>query len=73
MRFLPPMVLHGAHRVSPAELDEHAQTLAQRLGSYPAWPELEDLESCVACVVPPSARPQEPVADTATLAQREAA
>jgi glutathione-regulated potassium-efflux system ancillary protein KefF len=59
MRFLPPMVLHGAHRVSQPELDAHAHTLAERLGSYPAWPELEGLEECVACEVPRSARPQE--------------
>jgi glutathione-regulated potassium-efflux system ancillary protein KefF len=73
MRFLPPMVLHGAHRVSASELAEHAQTLTQRLGSYPAWPELEDLESCVACVVPPSARPEETAADKVTPLRREAA
>ncbi|MGY4830094.1 glutathione-regulated potassium-efflux system oxidoreductase KefF [Sphaerotilaceae bacterium SBD11-9] len=58
MRFLPPMVLHGAHRVNQAGLDGHAHTLAERLASYPAWPELDDLEECVACEVPRSARPQ---------------
>jgi glutathione-regulated potassium-efflux system ancillary protein KefF len=57
MRFLPPMVLHGAHRVDPAELESHARTLAERLASYPTWPELEGLEECVACEVPRSARP----------------
>jgi glutathione-regulated potassium-efflux system ancillary protein KefF len=59
MRFLPPMVLHGAHRVSPAELEAHAAMLVERLSSYPAWPELEELENCVACEVPRSARPQD--------------
>jgi glutathione-regulated potassium-efflux system ancillary protein KefF len=66
MRFLPPMLLHGAHRASQDELDAHAQTLAERLGSYPAWPELEDLETCVACEVPQSARPQETPLTTPT-------
>jgi glutathione-regulated potassium-efflux system ancillary protein KefF len=60
MRFLPPMALHGAHRVSGDELSAHAQTLAERLHSYPAWPELDDLEECVACVVPSTARPSAP-------------
>ena len=59
MRFLPPMMLHGAHHVTRHELDAHAQTLAQRLHTYPAWPELEELEACVACEVPFTARPQE--------------
>lgn len=57
MRFLPPMVLHGAHRTSPGELDHQADTLVDRLASYPNWPELEGLEQCLACEVPPSARP----------------
>lgn len=73
MRFLPPMVLHGAHRVTRPELDEHARTLAQRLGSYPNWPELEELEECVACEVPPSARPEETAPDALTQLRREAA
>ena len=69
MRFLPPMVLHGAHRVSQAELDAHTQTLSQRLQSYPDWPELKGLEECIACEIPPSARPQ----DTAPQTSAEAA
>jgi glutathione-regulated potassium-efflux system ancillary protein KefF len=57
MRFLAPMMLHGAHRVSEQELAEHAQVYAQRLGSYPAWPELDELAGCPACEVPSDARP----------------
>ena len=57
MRFLPPMVLHGAHRASADDLDTHARTLSERLASYPAWPELDELEPCPACEVPVSARP----------------
>jgi glutathione-regulated potassium-efflux system ancillary protein KefF len=52
MRFLPPLLLHGAHRVSDADLDAHAAVFADRLRSYPDWPELEDLQACIACDVP---------------------
>jgi glutathione-regulated potassium-efflux system ancillary protein KefF len=57
MRFLQPMMLHGAHQVSDAAMAEHAAVYAQRLSSYPHWPELDDLENCVDCEVPESARP----------------
>lgn len=57
MRFLPPMVLHGAHRASEAEVAAHAATFSERLRSYPDWPELEDLPACVACEVPEADRP----------------
>jgi glutathione-regulated potassium-efflux system ancillary protein KefF len=57
MRFLPPLLLHGAHRVDDAALQEHAAVYAQRLASYPDWPELNELPECVACDVPTSARP----------------
>jgi glutathione-regulated potassium-efflux system ancillary protein KefF len=59
MRFLQPMMLHGAHQVSELALAEHAAMYAQRLSSYPHWPELENLENCVDCEVPESARPAE--------------
>lgn len=59
MRFIPPMVLHGAHRLNPVEVDEHVRTYASRLASYPAWPELDDLPLCQPCVVPGSDRPTE--------------
>jgi glutathione-regulated potassium-efflux system ancillary protein KefF len=57
MRFLPPLVLHGAHRASDAELAAHAQTYAQKLADYPQWPEIEFVEDCVECHVPATARP----------------
>jgi glutathione-regulated potassium-efflux system ancillary protein KefF len=63
MRFLPPMVLHGAHEVSEAEVAEHAALFAQRLASYPDWPELADLPECPGCVVPESARPHDAAQD----------
>lgn len=52
MRFLPPMVLHGAHRVSTEVVAQHLTTFSQRLQSYPDWPELEELEQYPACAVP---------------------
>ena len=59
MRFLPPLVLHGAHRSSQAELQAHAEAFLQRLHSWPDWPELADLTPCPACLVPADARPME--------------
>src|SRR5687767_1174044 len=46
MRFLPPLLLHGAHRASDAELAAHAEVFAQRLGSWPDWPEMSELGAC---------------------------
>jgi glutathione-regulated potassium-efflux system ancillary protein KefF len=40
-----------------AEVAAHVQTFAQRLGSYPDWPEIDDIDACVACPVPESDRP----------------
>jgi glutathione-regulated potassium-efflux system ancillary protein KefF len=59
LRFLPPMVLHGAHRLSDAEIDEQAQTFTARLASYPDWPEIENLPACDAPEVAPTDRPLE--------------
>jgi glutathione-regulated potassium-efflux system ancillary protein KefF len=57
MRFLPPLLLHGAHRASPDEVEAHAEVYAARLASYPDWPELDELPACPACDVPAAARP----------------
>ncbi len=65
MRFLPPLLLHGAHKASEAELGAHADTYVQRLADYPAWPEIDLVEDCVECAVPPSARPADRVMETA--------
>ncbi len=35
MRFLPPLLLHGAHRVGEAELAAHAELYVQRLAQLP--------------------------------------
>ena len=57
MRFLPPLVLHGAHRVGDEALASHAQLFADRLRDWPHWPEIESLEPCAPCVVPVDDRP----------------
>jgi glutathione-regulated potassium-efflux system ancillary protein KefF len=57
MRFLPPLLLHGAHRATAAEVDAHAAVYAERLAAYPDWPELADLPAFGACEVPSSERP----------------
>lgn len=57
MRFLPPLLLHGAHHAGEAEISAHATLYAERLAAWPGWPEIEDLPECVACEVPADARP----------------
>lgn len=58
MRFLPPLILHGAHSVDAAFVAQHLQTFRDRLHSYPEWPEMDELEQCAACVVPMNDRPK---------------
>ena len=65
MRFLPPLLLHGAHKANDHDLATHAETYARRLADYPGWPELELVEECVACEVPPNARPADRVKEAA--------
>ena len=57
MRFLPPLVLHGARRAGEDEIAHHVDVFGERLRSYPDWPELEDLPACPACDLPPTDRP----------------
>ena len=59
LRFLPPLVLHGAHRASQADIEAHAQMFAARLASYPDWPEIDDIPSCEVLDVPATDRPKE--------------
>jgi glutathione-regulated potassium-efflux system ancillary protein KefF len=61
MRFLAPLLLHGAHRATEAEIHAHAGVYAERLRGYPGWPELADLDECLACEVPVNERPMETV------------
>ena len=64
MRFLPPLMLHGAHRASDAQIRDHAAVYAQRLASYPDWPEIATLPEALPCEVPLTARPLENFAET---------
>lgn len=59
MRFLPPLVLHGAHRASDADVKAHGRIYTSRLLSHPHWPEIADMEPAPACEVPAEARPAE--------------
>ncbi|VWX57372.1 Kef-type potassium/proton antiporter accessory protein, CPA2 family [Burkholderiales bacterium 8X] len=59
MRFLPPLMFHGARRASSEELGRHVDVFSERLASYPNWPELEELAACPACEVPAADRPTE--------------
>lgn len=60
MRFLPPLLLHGAHRASSEEVQAHAQLFGQRLASYPDWPELDEVGACPIVDVPATDRPVTP-------------
>ncbi|MGH8797063.1 MAG: NAD(P)H-dependent oxidoreductase [Caldimonas sp.] len=63
MRFLPPLMLHGTHRASDEQIRAHAAVYAERLASYPAWPEIAALPECPTCEVPLTARPLENFAE----------
>ena len=58
MRWLPPLVLHGAHRTSDAELAAHAALFVERLALWPQWPEIADMDAAPECAVPADARPE---------------
>lgn len=60
LRFLPPMVLHGAHQVSDEDLRAHVATWRERLASYPDWPEMAELPDCPRCTMPLQDRPTDP-------------
>ncbi|MEO8652561.1 MAG: NAD(P)H-dependent oxidoreductase [Ramlibacter sp.] len=57
MRFLPPLLLHGARSASDEAVAKHVAIFDQRLRSYPQWPEIDELAQCPACEVPASDRP----------------
>jgi len=37
LRFLPPLLLHSAHRIADEALIQHARGFVQQLLSYPSW------------------------------------
>lgn len=60
MRWLPPLVLHGAHQAGGDQIAAHAELFAARLAAWPdaaGWPELADDEPAPPCEVPADARP----------------
>ena len=59
MRFLPPLLLHGARNASEPEVTQHVETFRQRLQSYPRWPEMDELGNCPTCDVPLVDRPKD--------------
>ncbi|WP_290664260.1 NAD(P)H-dependent oxidoreductase [Aquabacterium sp.] len=59
LRFLPPLVFHGAHAVSRQEFEAHVEVYRDRLSTYPNWPEMADLKECPLCEVPANDRPTE--------------
>lgn len=57
MRFLPPLLLHGARAASEAEVAAHVATFEQQLQSYPNWPAIGQVGACPKAELPASARP----------------
>ena len=57
LRFLPPMLMFGAHQATDEEIDAHAATFRDKLVSYPDWPEMDDVLACPMCVVPEAELP----------------
>ncbi len=60
MRFLAPLVLHGAHSAAQHDVAQHVETFAARLRGYPDWPDLEPLAAHATHAVPPADRPETP-------------
>jgi glutathione-regulated potassium-efflux system ancillary protein KefF len=65
MRFLPPLLLHGAHKASAEAIAAHAGGYVDRLAAYPDWPELAAVEPRPSVEVPLTARPIENVMESA--------
>ena len=63
MRFLPPLVLHGAHHVSASDIEEHVNTITEHLRRWPDWPEIADLMPCIQGEAPEGERPAPELAD----------
>ena len=54
---MPPLLLYGARSASESEVTSHIDTFSQRLASYPDWPEMDEIDACPTCIVPPRDRP----------------
>jgi glutathione-regulated potassium-efflux system ancillary protein KefF len=74
MRFLPPLLLHGAHRAVDAEIAAHLAIYTDRLATYPRWPELDELLYRLIVPVPEDARPEpDDAVGPVALGERKAA
>ncbi len=73
MRFLPPLVFHGARSAPDSEVEAHLEVFTQRLRSYPDWPEIDALDARIACPVPQTDRPAENDDDIAPAAEASGA
>jgi glutathione-regulated potassium-efflux system ancillary protein KefF len=60
MRFLPPLLLHGAHRAEDAQIAAHASVFTERLATYPRWPELDDCSTAWRTPCPKTRAPKKP-------------
>lgn len=69
MRFLPPLLLHGARTATDDAVAAHVAIFEERLRTYPRWRELQDLPQCPACDVPASDRPGAGAAGTGAEAR----
>jgi glutathione-regulated potassium-efflux system ancillary protein KefF len=58
LRFLPPMLLYGAHQASDEEIAQHAAVFRGKLQSYPDWPEMDEVLACPTCIVPAGELPR---------------
>lgn len=58
LRFLPPMLLYGAHQASDEEIAQHAAVFRDKLLSYPDWPEMDEVLACPTCIVPAGELPR---------------
>jgi glutathione-regulated potassium-efflux system ancillary protein KefF len=56
MRFLPPLILHGAHDATEQAVAAHVRLFEERLSTFPAW--AGDPMSALAPQVPASTRPK---------------
>lgn len=57
MRWMSPLVLHGAHRASDAALQAHAQQYVDKLQTFVQWSQGAGNSEQSVCEVPANARP----------------
>lgn len=60
LRFVPPLLFHGARSASNEALTAHVDVFRERLACYPGWPELDAQGDRPHYVVPEDDRPADP-------------